>query len=82
MNIGTKSVKFNSNHIEYITYSSAEYDRHSIKHVVYLKAQKKISDQEMNQIYILLDIYKLYEMDVHKDSFQNNMYHSKRNLLR
>lgn len=77
MNTRTKSVKFvkfNSN-TEYTTYSSSEYDRHSVEHVVFLKAHNKISDQEMNQIYILLDIYKLYEMKVHKDSFKNNMYH-------
>lgn len=71
-----KSVRFNNNVIEYITYSYHEYDRSSIDHVLYRKSHNKLSDQDLNNIYTLLDIYKLYEMDFHKDAYKNNHYHS------
>jgi len=76
-----KNVRFNlDNNIVYITYSKDEYDRSSIDHVLYRRAYRRISDQEMNAIYVNLDLYKLYEMPVHKSSFKNNSYHIKRLL--
>ena len=74
-----KSVKFNNDIIEYITYSKDEYLRDSIDHILYRRSYQKVSDQEWNNMYIMLDIYKLYEMSVHKDSFKNNLYHTKHN---
>lgn len=74
-----KSVKFNNDITEYITYSKDEYLRHSIDHILYRRSYQKVSDQEWNNMYIMLDIYKLYEMSVHKDSFKNNLYHTKNN---
>ena len=74
-----KSVKFNNDIIEYITYSKDEYLRDSIDHILYRRSYQKVSDQEWNNMYIMLDIYKLYEMSVHKDSFKNNLYHTKNN---
>ena len=74
-----KTVKFNNDIIEHITYSYKEYDRSTIDHVLYRRSYNQISDQELNNIYIVLDIYKLYDMSVHKDSFKNNKYHSRFN---
>lgn len=74
-----KNVNFDlGNNIVYITYSRQEYDRSSIDHVLYRRAYRRISDEEMNAIYINLDLYKLYEMPVHKSSFKNNLYHIKK----
>lgn len=72
-----KFVKFNDNITEYITYSNAEYDRSVIDHVLYRKAYKRISEDEYNNIFALLDIYKLYVMPVHNLSLKNNQYHTK-----
>lgn len=72
-----KKIVFNNNIEIFTTYSSNEYDRSCIDHVLYRKAYQRISDKEMDNIYILLDIYKLYEMKVHKNSFSNNLYHTK-----
>ena len=71
-----KSVQFNNNIIEYITYSPIEYDRSQIDSVLYRREYQRVSDQEWNNIYVLLDIYKLYEMKVHKDAYKINQYHS------
>jgi hypothetical protein len=74
-----KNVNFDlGNNIVYITYSRQEYDRSSIDHVLYRRAYRRISNEEMNAIYINLDLYKLYEMPVHKSSFKNNLYHIKK----
>lgn len=75
----SKSVDFNLNqNIVYITYSRDEYDRSSIDHVLYRRAYRRISDDEMQSIYVNLDLYKLYEMPVHKSSLHNNLYHVKK----
>lgn len=74
-----KSVNFNlSNNQVYITYSREEYDRSCIDHVLYRRAYRRISDDEMQSIYVNLDLYKLYEMPVHKNSLHNNTYHIKK----
>lgn len=65
----------------YRTYSREEYDRTSIDHVLYRRAYRRISDEEMNTIYVNLDLYKLYEMPVHKSSFKNNSYHIKKLII-
>ena len=66
----------------YVTYSREEYDRSSIDHVLYRRAYRRISDDEMNSIYVNLDLYKLYEMPVHKSSFKNNSYHIKKLIMK
>ena len=78
-----KNIQFdlNKNRV-YITYSHEEYDRSSIDHVLYRRAYRRISDEEMNSIYVNLDLYKLYEMPVHKSSFKNNSYHIKRLIIK
>lgn len=71
-----KNVSFNfSNNITYYTYSSIDYDRSPIDHVLYRRSYNRISDEEMNAIYVNLDLYKLYSMPVHTDSLHNNNYH-------
>ena len=76
-----KTVNFDLNkNEEFITYSHTEYDRTCIDHVLYRRAYRRISDEEMNAIYVNLDLYKLYEMTVHKSSFKNNLYHIKKLL--
>lgn len=72
-----KLVKFNDNIIKHVTYSADEYSRHPIDSVLYRRSYNRVSDQEWNNIYVILDIYKLYEMNVHKDAFKNNQYHTK-----
>jgi len=62
----------------FTTFSSDEYDRTSIDHVLYRKAYNRVSDEEWNNMYITLDLYKLYDMKTHKDSFHNNLYHAKK----
>jgi hypothetical protein len=75
-----KSVVFNLDKNEtQETYSSDEYDRFQIDSVLYRRGYANlVSDQEWSNIYITLDIYKLYEMKTHKDSFHNNLYHAKK----
>lgn len=73
----SKSVRFSDNNLIHTTYSLTEYPRETIDHVLYRRAYNRISDQEMQNIYICLDIYKLYEMSVHKDAYKNNHYHTK-----
>lgn len=74
-----KRVNFNLNNNKiFITYSNQEYDRSIIDHVLYRRAYRRISDEEMHAIYVNLDLYKLYEMNVHKDSIKNNLYHVKK----
>lgn len=69
-----KKVTFNNTAVIYKTYSPDEYCRHQIDSVLYRKMYNRISQEEWNNIYITLDIYKLYEMIVHKDSLKNNSY--------
>lgn len=77
-----KNVQFDLNrNMIYPTYSRNEYDRSCIDHVLYRRAYRRISDEEMNAIYVNLDLYKLYEMSVHKSSFKNNSYHIKKILV-
>jgi hypothetical protein len=75
----SKNIHFdlNKNRV-YITYSPEEYDRSSIDHVLYRLAYRHISDEDIKSIYVNLDLYKLYEMPVHKSSFKNNSYHVKK----
>ena len=74
-----KTVTFNNNIIEHITYSKDVYDRRSIDSILYRRGYQRVSDQVWNSMYIILDIYKLYEMKVHKDAYKNNQYHTKQN---
>lgn len=74
-----KTVRFNlKNNKIYNTYNCKEYDRSSIDHVLYRKAYNRVSDEEIKVIYIALDIYKLHEMVVSKDSIHNNSYQFKK----
>lgn len=74
-----KSVIFNLDKNETReTYSGDEYDRIQIDSLLYRRGYNKVSDEEWNNVYITLDIYKLYEMKTHKDSFHNNLYHAKK----
>ena len=76
-----KTVAFNlDKNTIFNTYSSEEYDRSCIDHTLYRKAYNLISDTEFQSIYVSLDIYKLYEMPIHKDSLKNNLYHVKKSL--
>lgn len=78
----SKSVNFDlSKNQIYTTYSEQEYDRTCIDHVLYRRAYQRISDEEINAIYVNLDLYKLYEMPVHKNSFKNNLYHVKKLII-
>lgn len=73
-------VSFNEQVLQFPTYSADEYSRLSINHVLYRRSRNEISDQELQNIYITLDLYKLYDMPVHIDSSKNNLYHTKRVL--
>ena len=74
-----KRVDFNlDKNITFDTYSSQEYDRTCIDHVLYRKAYRLISDDDIHSIYVSLDLYKLYEMPIHIDSLKNNSYHTKK----
>lgn len=75
-----KNVTFADTNKIFTTFSPDEYDRNCIDHVLYRRAYNRVSDQEWDNIYITLDIYKLYEMKTHKDSFCNNLYHAKKLL--
>lgn len=74
-----KTVNFNlDKNITFITYSSDEYDRTCIDHVLYRKAYRLVSDDDFRSIYVSLDLYKLYEMPIHIDSLKNNLYYTKK----
>ena len=73
-----KKVHFNNIIIEHITYSSQEYDRLCIDHVLYRKAYNRFSDNDMINLYLELDKYKLHEMIIHKNAFSNNTFHFKK----
>lgn len=74
-----KCVIFNLDQNEtYETYSSDEYSRLQIDSILYRRGYSNlVSDEEWNNVHITLDLYKLYEMKTHKDSFHNNLYHAK-----
>lgn len=77
-----KKVQFNlDRNLEYSTYDKNEYDRTPIDHVLYRRAYNRISDEEFKSIFVILDLYKLYEMPVHKDSLKNNAYTIKSKML-
>lgn len=66
-----KKIDFNlNNNIVYSTYSKDEYDRTCLI--------PSITFNELKNIYIQLDLYKLYHMPVHKNSIKNNQYHSRK----
>jgi hypothetical protein len=71
------SFSLNKNSI-YYTYSRHEYDRSCIDHVLYRHAYNRLTDEELKTIYVNLDLYKLYEMPIHKGSLVNNLYHVKK----
>lgn len=73
-----KNVSFNLNDTIFTTYSPKDYDRFQIDSVLYRKNYNRISDDEWRTIFINLDLYKLYEMRVHKDSLNNNSYSAKK----
>ena len=60
------------------TYTKEEYDRFQIDSVLYRRNYQRVPDQEWNNIYVVLDLYKLYDMPVHQESVQNNLYHLKK----
>lgn len=68
--------------ILYTTYSREEYDRSSIDHVLYCHSYGRVSNEEIESIYVNLDLYKLYEMPVHKSSFKNNSYNIKKLIMK
>ena len=78
MYYNNKKVTFNNNITIFDTYSKDEYDRFPIDSILYKKNYNKITDIEWNNIFLHLDLYKLYEMTVHKFSLHNNKYHTKK----
>jgi hypothetical protein len=67
-----KKVKFDlEKNVVYYTYSPDEYDRHIIDCVLYMRGYNKVSNEEWNNIFVELNLYKMKEMKVHKDSIQN-----------
>ena len=64
-----KKVQFSNEIEEFITYSYKDYDR-SIN-------INRYSSIELYNIFMNLDLYKIYEMPVHIDSIINNSYHKK-----
>lgn len=78
MNI-LKKVSFDLTRNEmHLVYSEKEYDRGQIDSILYMRSYRRISDEEWFNMYIKLDLYKMYEMPVAKDSVANNCYHCKR----
>lgn len=77
-----KVVKFNmDSNITYDTYDGDEYDRSQIDSILYLKAYNKVSIEEWNNVHVTLDLYKLYEMPIHKDSLHNNQYQARKVII-
>lgn len=72
-----KTVRFNDNIKIFPTYSPDEYPRNCIDSILYQKSYNRISPEEWNTLWVKLDLYKIYEMVVHKDSLVNNKYHCK-----
>lgn len=59
------------------TYTRKEYDRYPIDSILYQRSLNRISNTQWDNIYNTLDLFKLYQMPVHKDSLSNNLYHKK-----
>jgi hypothetical protein len=76
MSIISKSVNFNENPKIYITYSSEEYSRFPIYYTKLKWQHRRIPPHLWKSIFIKLDLYKLYEMEVHEESKINTRYHS------
>jgi hypothetical protein len=73
-----KRVQFDLGQNEtFVTHTRSEYDRSQIDHVLYRKSYNRVSEHEMKMILISLDLYKLYEMPVSKESLHNNSYQAK-----
>ena len=71
-----KSVQFNlDNTIFYDTYSSEEYDRYPIDSILYLKCYNKVSDFDWINMLENLNLFKICEMIVHKNSLNNTRIH-------
>jgi len=70
----SKKVSFNEIPDIKITYSSDEYSRDQIDSLLYRKAYRRVSEEKFYNSLLQLDMYKLYEMVVHADSFKNNSY--------
>jgi len=71
-----KSVQFNlDNTIFYDTYSSEEYDRYPIDSILYLKCYNKVSDFDWTNMLENLNLFKICEMIVHKNSLNNTRIH-------
>lgn len=74
-----KKVLFNLENNEiFDTYTRDEYSRDPIDSILYQRNWRRVSDQEWNNVYVTLDLYKLYDMPVHQDSIENNLYHLKK----
>ena len=74
-----KKVLFNlDNNKIHTTYNLSEYDRFQIDSVMYRRSWHRVSDEEWNSIYVILDLYKLYDMPVHQNSIHNTLYHLKK----
>ena len=58
------------------TFSSLEYDRHSIDSILYQKAYNRISHSEWMKVFVDLNNYKKYEMVVHEKSLQYINFHN------
>lgn len=71
-----KHVTFNLEYnTEYDAYSSCEYDRIPIPSILYLKYSKKLSDEEWYSELEKINIFKKYEMIIHKSSICNTKLH-------
>jgi hypothetical protein len=62
-----KSVKFSDQVKEFTSYPG--YDRSIYRY--------RYTTKELQNLYINLDLYKIYEMPVHINSIGNNSYHKK-----
>ncbi len=71
-----KSVQFNlDNTIFYDAYSNEEYDRYPIDSILYLKCYNKVSDFDWIEMLENLNLFKICEMIVHKNSLNNTRIH-------
>ena len=71
-----KQVSFNlDNNKTYTTYSHKEYNRYQIDSILYQKAYNRIKFEEWQRIWLELNLFKIDEMIVHKDSLKNTRLH-------
>jgi hypothetical protein len=71
-----KSVQFNlDNTIFCYTYSNEEYDRYPIDSIMYLRCYNKVSDFDWINMLENLNLFKICEMIVHKNSLNNTRIH-------